>query len=190
MRSIQGTLRHIEGPLQQFFPSIKADVRCDRTFDNRSEVFGIVDASPIFIQRLARHQEEYYSGKYRRHCTKVQALVTPDEQYVHLSKVYRGNTHDKAIFDRSGLAEFVSYRPPGSVTRRQRIVIADLGYLIISRASPGAILPHKRPARGELTSEQKHHNRILSRDRILVENVLARWKTLFGICHEVFRGEI
>jgi hypothetical protein len=104
--------------------------------------------------------------------------------------VYRGNTHGNAIFDRSGLAEFVSYQPPGSVTRRQRIIMADLGYLGITRTCPGAILPHKRPARGELTSEQNQQNRILSRDRILVGNSFARWKMLFGICHEVFRGEI
>jgi hypothetical protein len=43
---------------------------------------------------------------------------------------------------------------------------------------------------GELTFDQKGDNRILSRDRIIVENFFGRWKTSFGICHEVYRGEI
>jgi hypothetical protein len=187
MHSVQGTLCCIEGSMQQFFPSTKAEVRCERTFDNHPEVFGIADASPAFIRRPDRHQEDNQSGKYRRHCVKVQALVTADGQCLHLSKVYRRSTHNKAIFDRSGLADFTSCQPPGSAGPRHRIIMGDLGN---PRTCPGATLQHTRPARGELPFDQKRHSRAPSRDRIIVEIFFGGWKTLFGIYIEVFRGEI
>jgi transposase len=55
---------------------------------------------------------------------------------------------------------------------------------------PNTLLPHKKPAGGQLAAEQKQENRILSPDRILVENFFGRWKMIFGICHEVYRGEL
>jgi hypothetical protein len=55
----------------------------------------------IFINQPTRHQQQYYSGKFKRHCVKVQALVTPNGQCVHFSEVFRGSTHDKAMFDHS-----------------------------------------------------------------------------------------
>jgi hypothetical protein len=79
MQSIQRTLCCIEEPLQQFFPSTEADVRCDCTFGDPAEVFGITDTSPAFIQRPNRHQKDYYySGKDHQHSVPVQALVIAD----------------------------------------------------------------------------------------------------------------
>jgi hypothetical protein len=189
-RVVHQTLDDVQAPLEQFFPATQADIQCEATFDNHPDAFGIVDASPIFIQRPTKHQDEYYSGKFKRHCVKVQACITPDGQCVHLSKVYRGRTHDKAMFDHSGLAEFLLFHPPGSDAPRHQIIIGDLGYLGINRTCPGALLPHKKPAHGRLTPEQKHENQILSRDRILIENFFGRWKMLFGVCHEVYRGDL
>jgi hypothetical protein len=57
-----------------------------------------VDASPIFIQKLSHYQSQYYSGKFKQHCDTIQGLVTADGQCIHLPKVYRGVTHDKANF--------------------------------------------------------------------------------------------
>jgi hypothetical protein len=41
---------------------------------------------------------------------KVKALVTPDGQCIQLSRVYRGATHDTAIFDSSEVAQFLTYQ--------------------------------------------------------------------------------
>jgi hypothetical protein len=41
-----------------------------------------------------------------------------------------------------------------------------------------------------MTEQQKAENRILSRGTIIVENFFGRWKTLFGGCHETYRGDI
>jgi hypothetical protein len=54
-----------------------------------------------------------------------------------------GSIHDKAILDRSGLAALISYQPPGSMGRRQRIIMGDLGYVGITGTSPGSVLPQK-----------------------------------------------
>jgi hypothetical protein len=51
-------------------------------------------------------------------------------------------------------------------------------------------LPHKRPPYRQLTERQKEVHRLLSRDRILVENFVGRWKALLGICHGVYRTNL
>jgi hypothetical protein len=38
-------------------------------------LFGIVDATPIYIQRPTFDNHRYCSGKCKRHCVKIQALV-------------------------------------------------------------------------------------------------------------------
>jgi hypothetical protein len=71
------------------------------------------------------------------------------------------------------------------------MIMGDLGYIGINMTDcRNALLPHKRPPHRELTEQQKTENRILSRDRILVENFFGPWKTLFGVCHETYRGDI
>jgi hypothetical protein len=179
-RTLQKTLDNIQVPLEQFFPANQANIQCELTFENHPEVFCIVDTSPAFIQRPARHQTDCYSGKYKRHYVKVQACLTPDGQCVPLAKVYRGRTHDKAIFDSSGLADFLIYRAPGSDAPHHRIIIADLGYVGITHPCPNALLPHEKLAGGQLTADQKRENQILSRDRILIENCFGQWKTGLG----------
>jgi hypothetical protein len=70
-------------------------------------------------------------------------------------------------------------------------ILADLGYQGILHTCQGAILPHKKPPGRELTDEQKEHNRLVAKDRVIVENYFARWKTLFNIIHELlFRGSL
>ena len=41
------------------------------------EVIGAIDVTPIFIQRPTDQetQRSVYSGKYKRHCMKIQCLV-------------------------------------------------------------------------------------------------------------------
>jgi hypothetical protein len=157
-RTLQKTLDNTQVPLGQFFPANQTNIQYELTFMNHPEAFCIVDASPVFIWRPARHQTEYYSGKYKRHCVKVQACLTPDGRCVHFSKVYCGRMHDRAIFDSSGLADFLVYLVTGSDAPRHRIIIDDLEYVGITRSCPNALLPHKKAAGGQLTADQKREN--------------------------------
>jgi hypothetical protein len=111
-------------------------VHCEEVLENFPVVFAIVDASPIFINRPSRHQEQYYSGKFKRHCVKVQALVTPDGQCVHLSRVFRGCTHDKATFDQSGVVSFLTERDDNGQEQR-KLIMGDLGYQGIQKNGLG-----------------------------------------------------
>jgi hypothetical protein len=104
-RCVELCLQDALEPLEVFLPDHADNVDCAKTFENFLTVFGIVDASPAFINQPTRHQGQYYSGKYKRHYIKVKALVFPNGQCVHLSQVFRGSTHDKATFDASGLLE-------------------------------------------------------------------------------------
>lgn len=188
-RIIKNCLAVIAPLLEAFFPRDITEVQCNDVFEDFQNVFGIVDASPVFINRPGRNQQQYYSGKFKRHCVKIQALVIPNGQCVHVSQVFRGRTHDKALFDQSGLAHFItSVRPDGRKT--QKIIMGDLGYMGITSTCPGALLPHKRAPGAELSEQEQEENRVLHRTRVFVENYFARWKTLFAIVHERYRGDL
>jgi hypothetical protein len=188
-RIVEACLRETTAILEARMPSDSADVTSEEAFENFPAVFGIVDASPVFINRPSRHQEQYYSGKFKRHCVKVQALVTPDGLCVHLSRVFRGRTHDKAIFDQSWISGFLIDAGEDGRDRR-KLIMGDLGYVGIQKSGVRALLPHKRGRGQDLTEEQKEENRKLSHDRILVENFFGRWKSLFGICQGRYRGDL
>jgi hypothetical protein len=96
----------------------------------------------MFINRPTRYQDQYYSGKYKKHFVKVQVLVTSDGQCVHCSEVFRGRTHDKATFDTSGLSDWLVHTDEQG-RERQKWIMDDLGYLGITRTCPEAILPQR-----------------------------------------------
>jgi hypothetical protein len=62
------------------------------------------------------------------------------------------------------------YQVPGSQTKHQRVIMGDPGYVGTSRTCANVIVPYGRPHHGQLTAEQKQANRIIPRDRILIEN--------------------
>jgi hypothetical protein len=98
-RIVTSSLTPVTDGLGSLIPANAADVRCTKVFDHSPHVFVIVDASPVFINPPVFNQQQFYSGKFKRHCVKVQALVAADGQCVHLSEPFRGSLHDKAIFD-------------------------------------------------------------------------------------------
>jgi hypothetical protein len=57
-----------------------------------------------------------------------------------------------------------------------------------SHTSPCHLL-QERLADEELTSESKRYDQILSGDHILAEDFFRTWKTLFGICQNIFLGD-
>jgi hypothetical protein len=77
------------------------------------------------------------------HCVNVQTLVTPDRQCVHLSRVDRGATHDRAIFDPSEVARFLTYQDERRCIQHKPIM-GDLAYIGITRSYLSVALSHKR----------------------------------------------
>jgi hypothetical protein len=71
-----------------------------------------------------------------------------------------------------------------------RLIMADLGYLGIQRSGMRTLLPFKRAPGQHLAAEQEQPNADLSANRILIENFFGRWKSLFGIVHGTYRGDL
>jgi hypothetical protein len=188
-RVVTSSLTPVTDALGSIIPAKAADVRCTKVFDHFPHVFVIVDASPAFITRPVLNQQQFNCAKFKRHYVKVQALVTADDQCIHLSKPFRGSAHDKPIFDQSRVKEFLLVREAGRL-EQFRLIVAELGYRGIQRSGLRAILHFKRAPGQHLAAEQKQHSADLSADRIRIENVFGRWKSRFEIVHGTHRGDL
>jgi hypothetical protein len=141
------------------------------------------DATERAIPRPSRRQKRYYSGKKKRHTLKHQVVVVRKRKrpgrvgqrrrvrIVAVSCVFPGRTHDKKIYDASGVV-----CPPG-VKRT-----GDTAYL-----GAGLCTPRRRPPKGQLTARQKAGNRRVSRRRIAVEHGIGKMK-VWRIASERYRN--
>jgi hypothetical protein len=182
------TLPELIYPLtRRFLPATNAsDLGPDARFADSPNAFGVVYSYPVFIQRPQFKQAHYYFGKYKAHCMKMQPLITADGERVHLSPVYCDSTHDKAMFDNSQVVRFLTTITDDIPERK--LILVDLGYMGIRRTIPEATLPYTRLPHQELSPEQVEFNRILGRNRMLIENFVGRWNGLFRIIHGEFGG--
>lgn len=112
-----------------------------------------------------------YSGKKKAHTIKTQIVVDENRRVRHISPSVPGNIHDKKLFDRSGVTL------PDNAK-------GDLGYL-----GTNVAVPVKSSKLHALTKKQKGYNTRHSRQRIIVEHVLAVLKS-FRILAERFRGSL
>ena len=131
----------------------------------------IVDATE---QRSNRAKGAGYSGKKKGHTMKSQVIASRKRRIVSVSKPTPGQRSDKKLYDRTkayatteSLKQHKKANPPPR--------LADLGYVGI----PGAVLPEKkkRKKKGEpkdtLTKEQKSWNKLLGKNRVVVEHVFS-----------------
>jgi hypothetical protein len=86
-RTVATCRTHLASCFDCFVAKTAQDVHCPLTLEGLAQVFGTVDASPVFISCPRRDQAQFYSMKFKRHCVKVQAVVAPDGQCVHFSRV-------------------------------------------------------------------------------------------------------
>lgn len=137
-----------------------------------SRCIGVVDAMEQPCNRPRNNQQLWYSGKSKMHTIKSQIVVEPIHgRIMHVYTGISGSTHDKTMFDNSGVVEYVRFNES---------IMADLGYQGIQH-SVEAILPFKKSKNHPLTPDQKLFNQQLSSKRIIVEHVFSRlqkWKIL------------
>ncbi len=132
---------------------------------------------PIHRPKDQQQQNVYYSGKKKRHTLKNDLVVGVNDRTVkYLSDTYEGKAQDKRIADDAHL----SYPP-------ETPLYQDKGFQ--GYAPEGVIIhqPKKKPKGGELTSEEKETNRLISRVRVVVEHVISGVKRLH-IVSDVFRN--
>ena len=98
------------------------------------------------------------------------ALSNEPRQILYLSHCWVGKTHDYRVFKE----EF----PPAQAWFADFRVRVDLGFLGLAEdyVCKELLIPHKKPPKQELTQIQKEENKLLARERIVVEHALAGLK--------------
>ncbi len=144
--------------------------RVELTREEIAELF--FDSTERPTARPVRGQKRFYSGKKKRHTLKTQVVVARVRKrpgaagqrrrvrIVAVSGTFAGSTHDKKVFDRSGVVI-----PPGVEG------YGDTAYI-------GTVLktPARKPRGKALTARQKAGNRRVSRKRIAVEHGIGKMK--------------
>ncbi len=77
--------------------------------------------------------------------------------------------------------------PPFLVAGTSPGALADSGYQGLEELHGNALIPRKKPKKGQLTKAQKRYNRMLSGERVIVENVLG-WLKRFHILADRYRN--
>lgn len=108
---------------------------------------------------------------------KAQLLVSLESQVIYGLSCDKGKTHDFKMFKNSKI-----------IIPKEIKLLGDSGYQGIEDIHSNSQIPIKKPRGRELTKEQKNHNHLLSKKRILVENIIRRCK-IFRITKDVYRGK-
>jgi hypothetical protein len=107
------------------------------------------------------------SSKNYRYSTNHQVVIDANTRLVvAVGRPVAGSRHDSKAYAESGADRAARDAP----------VIADGGYL-----GTGLLIPHRRPAGGELTDEQETDNKVHRKARARIEHVFSRmknWKIL------------
>jgi len=114
-----------------------------------------------------------YSGKKKQQTIKAQVAITPKGKIKSVSKTMAGNTHDKKLYDITGVYTLEK------IKRK-----ADLAYLGTS-----CQIPYKKLKKRALTARQKEYNKKFASERIIVEHTIAHLKK-FQILAQKFRNPI
>jgi hypothetical protein len=132
-----------------------------------------IDATERPIRRPGQYevQQEYYSGKKKRHTLKNIIISDETKKALLLSKTKAGKHNDYQIAKDENVLSNLS---------QDVGVWVDLGFQGIKTDYPqlNVVIPHKKPRGGELSVEQKEENRIISGIRVIVEHAIAGIKRL------------
>jgi hypothetical protein len=143
----------------------------------------IIDAKEQRINKPQgeERQKPYYSGKKKAHTVKTQVVVNPRGQIEAISESVPGSTHDLTLLVGSGVMGGLG-EGEGAMT--------DKGYVGLDKHYPDVplVIPYKKPRGGELSEQQRAHNREVSRHRIVVEHTMAQLNR-FTVLRQVFRGK-
>ena len=143
----------------------------------------IVDATEREINRPKKNQENYYSGKKKKHTLKNQIIVDPhNKKILSVSDTVPGTVHDKKLLEMDGI---LNHAPPDSVC------MGDLGYLGADEINPKIrfITPIKKKRGKDLTSAEKKINKTISSIRVRSEHPFTYPKHFYILKHK-FRGRL
>lgn len=136
----------------------------------------VMDVTQTPIERPKRKQREFYSGKKKYHTLKTQLIINRETGEIICTFFGKGRGHDFSLFKASG----VHFHP-------KTTSLADGGYQGINRYHCNSYTPRKKPKNGELSSLEKEYNRLLAKERIIIEHINRRLK-IFKILGNKYRN--
>jgi hypothetical protein len=146
------------------------------------EMKAFIDATEQAIPRPKnkRRRKSYYSGKKKKHTIKTQITVNKKGLILHKPPPDKGSRHDYDIFKEK------HPNIPPDIERDM-----DLGYQGVQDDFPDmkARIPRKKQRGKERTKEDKKFNKMLSRERVVVEHVIGKMKK-FKVMGETFRNRL
>jgi DDE superfamily endonuclease len=135
------------------------------------DLLAVMDATEQAVQRPQDKAQEkaHYSAKCKQSTCKKAVVVNEVGVIRDLTATVPGRTHDLTLVRQSGLLA----RLPKEVT-----VVADAGFDGLAQSLPdhSVATAHKAQRNHPLTLDHKLANRLLSCERIIVENVFAHLK--------------
>lgn len=117
-----------------------------------------------------KKQCKYYSGKKKKHTLKVQIVADEKTLKILCISFSEGKKHDFKLFKDSEL-HFLN----------DILILADTGYLGITKIHANSQTPKKSSKKHPLTSDEKAYNFAISRRRIYIEHInryIKRFKIL------------
>ena len=134
---------------------------------------GWADGTHVPVCKPSIGQRSFYDGHHKTHCFKLLVITFPSGLVLSYGP-FEGSTHDSRAADIVGLDILASENftfPDGTYFT----LFLDLGY----RLGQCVITPFRN--RRNLSVEEQHWNRTMSRQRIAVEWSIGRIKTLFKL---------
>jgi hypothetical protein len=155
----------------------KLTIKKDRTLTEEEVLKLLVDVTEQPIQRpkQSKRRKKTYSGKKKRHTTKVELVLAEAGKILSLSHTHPGRKHDFRI------------RKEERPLYRDAEKYVDLGYQGLQKRTPHVVLPFRRKKHQPLTVEQKAHNRQQASFRMKVEHKIRELK-VFKILSETYRN--
>ncbi|ETV76561.1 hypothetical protein H257_09560 [Aphanomyces astaci] len=140
-------------------------------------------------------QKHYYSGKHGMYGYKIEATVSPNGRCVAMSESHPGSVHDFTIMhSRQEVHKAMLMKNQQDMLlpdhgelsaqyREQWACLVDMGYIGIANTLRG-IHPKRCLVNGVLDASDVERNRLISSDRVIVENyfgrVCALWKASYA----------
>lgn len=165
-------LRALEaGKVAQFTSAI-----AHKTDGTLESCIGFIDGTAREICRPQRDQQDFYSGHYRMHCVKYQAVTLPNGIIVDLCGPWMGSLHDATIYRLSDIEARMR-----SISLSNERILQLCGDKAYPR-SEIMITPRRTHTERINTPENREFNTKLSRGRIAAEwafqKVLSLWQAL------------
>jgi len=135
---------------------------------------------PIRRPQDKLEQKENYSGKKKKHTSKVLIISGENKNIAVITPVYVGKSHDFAMFKDEKLIEALPTKTP---------IYTDTGFEGIDKLREDINIrkPKKKRKNKKLNGGEKLGNRIISRERVKVEHAIGGFKR-FKIASDIFRG--